>query len=137
MARVTGVRALPILGLVFFSLGLVGLITAGGLAWREMNSSRQAMADGVVVDFDNGPVVEFTTAQGVTAQFRSLVRSTSFTRGQHLPVAYNAADPADASIDGFAGRWFLPGLFGMIFGVFLVIGLILSVIGRILRPRLA
>lgn len=81
MARVTGVRALPILGLVFVTLGLVGLIAAGVLAWREQDSSRTATADGVIVDFNNGPVVEFTTAQGTTAQFRSPVRSTTFARG--------------------------------------------------------
>ncbi|OWJ67944.1 DUF3592 domain-containing protein [Inquilinus limosus] len=135
MARVTGVRALPILGLVFFCLGLAGLIAAGALAWREMDSSRTATADGVIVDFNNGPVVEFTTAQGTVAQFRSPVRSTTFVRGQHLPVAYDPADPSDAAVDGFAGRWFLPSLFGLIFGVFLVIGLALSLLGRVLRPR--
>jgi hypothetical protein len=137
MARVTGVRALPIIGLVFVCLGLAGLVAAGVLGWREMNSSRQAKADGVIVDFNNGPVVEYTTAQGVTAQFRSAVRSTSFVRGQHLPVAYDPADPADAAIDGFTGRWFLPGLFGILFGAFLVVGLVLSVMGRALRPRQA
>ena len=137
MARVTGVRALPILGLVFFGLGLLGLIAAGVLAWREMNGSRQVMADGVIVDFNNGPVIEFITAQGTTAQFRSPVRSSSFVRGEHLPVAYDPADPADPAIDGFVGRWFLPGLFAMIFGVFLVIGIVLALLGRVLRPRLA
>ncbi|MGO4127346.1 DUF3592 domain-containing protein [Inquilinus sp. YAF38] len=137
MARVTGVRALPILGLVFFGLGLLGLIAAGVLAWREMDGSRQAKAEGVIVDFNNGPVVEYTTEHGATAQFRSAVRSSSFMRGQHLPVAYDPADPTDAAIDGFAGRWFLPGLFCLIFGVFLAVGLVLSVLGRILRPRLA
>jgi len=63
------------------------------------------------------------------------VRSTTFARGQHLPVAYDPADPGDAAVDGFAGRWFLPSLFGIIFGVFLVIGLALSLFGRLLQPR--
>ena len=137
MARVTGVKALPIIGLVFVCLGLAGLVGAGVLAWLEMNGSRQASANGVIVDFAAGPVVEFTTGQGATAQFRSGVRSTSFALGQRVPVAYDPADPADAAIDGFIGRWFLPGLFAMIAGVFLVIGIVLFLLGRMLRPRLA
>lgn len=135
MARVTGVRALPSIGLVFVCLGLLGLIAAGVPGWLEMNGSRQARANGVIVDFAVGPVVEYTTGQGAVVRFRSAVRSTTFALGQSVPVAYDPADPADAAIDGFIGRWFLPGLFAMIFGVFLVIGLILSVVGRILRPR--
>jgi hypothetical protein len=137
MARVTGVRALPSVGLVFIGLGLLGLIAAGVLGLLEINGSRQAQADGVIVDFAVGPVVEFTTGQGATVQFRSAVRSTSFALGQHVPVAYDPADPAGAAIDGFIGRWFLPGLFAMIAGVFLVIGIVLFLLGRMLRPRLA
>lgn len=137
MARVTGVRAIPKVGLVFIGLGLLGLIAAGVLGLLEVNSSRQARANGVIVDFAVGPVVEFTTGQGATAQFRSGVRSTSFALGQRVPVAYDPAAPADAAIDGFVGRWFLPGLFAMIFGVFLVIGIVLFLLGRMLRPRLA
>ena len=137
MARVTGVKALPIIGLVFVCLGLAGLVGAGVLAWLEMNGSRQATANGVIVDFAVGPVVEYTTGQGAIVQFRSAVRSTTFARGQRVPVAYDPADPSDAAIDGFIGRWFLPGLFAMIAGVFLVIGLVLTLLGRVLRPRLA
>ena len=137
MARVTGVRAISKVGLVFVCLGLAGLIAAGVLAWLEMNGSRQATANGVIVDFAVGPVVEYTTGQGAIVQFRSAVRSTTFARGQRVPVAYDPADPSDAAIDGFIGRWFLPGLFAMIAGVFLVIGLVLALLGRMLRPRLA
>ncbi|MGL4964538.1 MAG: DUF3592 domain-containing protein [Inquilinus sp.] len=137
MARVTGVKALPIIGLVFVCLGLTGLIGAGVLGGLELISSRQARANGVIVDFAVGPVVEYTTGQGATVQFRSGVRSTSFALGQRVPVAYDPADPADAAIDGFLGRWFLPGLFGMLFGIFLAVGIVLALLGRMLRPRLA
>ena len=132
MARVTGVRALPIVGLVFLGLGLLGLVGAGVLGLLELRSNRQAQADGVIIGFNNGPEVEFTTSQGTTAQFRSPVRSSSFARGDHVAVAYDPDDPHDAAIDGFAGRWFLPGLFAILFGVFLVMGAVLSLLGRIL-----
>jgi hypothetical protein len=135
MARVTGVRALPIVGLVFLGLGLLGLIGAGVLGLLELRSNRQAQADGVIIGFNNGPEIEFTTSQGTTAQFRSPVRSSSFARGDRVAVAYDPADPSDAAVDGFAGRWFLPSLFAIIFGVFLVMGAVLSLVGNLLIGR--
>jgi hypothetical protein len=135
MARVTGVRALPIVGAVFLGLGLLGLIAAGVLAGVEYTSGRSAHADGVIIGFNNGPEVEFTTAGGSKVQFRSAVRSSSFYRGEQLAVAYDPAHPEEAAVDGFAGRWFLTGLFGILFGAFFVAGLVLTVLGRLLSGR--
>jgi hypothetical protein len=128
--RIQGPRALRIVGNVFLLIGLVGLLTAGVLAFRESQGPRSATADGVIVDFEYGPVVEFVTQDGRKGRLSSSVRSAFFHRGDHLPVVYSPQDPTDAAIDGFAGRWFLPGLFAILGGVFAAVGLVLGVVGR-------
>lgn len=42
----------------------------------------------------------------------------------------------NASVDSFAGRWFLAGLAGMLGGFFLLIGIALIVLGRVLTRRI-
>jgi hypothetical protein len=108
--RIQGPRALRIVGSVFLLIGLAGLVAAGVLALRESQGARSATADGVIVDFEYGPVVEFVTQDGRKGRLSSSVRSSFWHRGDRVAVAYSPDDPTDAAIDGFAGRWFLPGL---------------------------
>ena len=134
--RVQGPRALRIIGCVFLAVGLVGLVASSCLAWFEYGSARSASADGVIVGFEYGPVVEFAAANGAKYRVSSAVRSASWHTGDHLPVAYAPNDPLDARVDGFAGRWFLPALFAGLAGTFALAGLGLGLAGILFRePR--
>lgn len=128
--RIQGLPALRIVGNVFLLIGLAGLLAAGVLAFLESRSARSATAEGVIVDFDYGPVVEFVAPDGRKGRFSNSVRSSFWDRGDRVAVAYAPDDPNDAKIDGFAGRWFLPGLFSVLGGVFAAIGLVFGLIGR-------
>jgi hypothetical protein len=133
--RIHGPRALRIVGGTFLMLGLAGLVVAGALAYFESSGPRSAKAEGVIVDFEYGPVIEFASANGTTSRFSSSVRSTFWHRGDHVPVAYAPDNPSDAAIDGFAGRWFLPGLAGILGGVFALVGLCIGLVGRFIISR--
>jgi Protein of unknown function (DUF3592) len=135
--RIRGPLALKIIGKVFLTLGLAGLVAAAGFAFLELRSARSATADGIIIGFNYGPVVQFTSQDGQTAQFVSAVRSSLRQVGEHVPVAYAPDSPGDAKIDAFAGRWFLPGLFGILGGVFSFVGTALLIVGRQSRGQLA
>jgi hypothetical protein len=122
---------LLIVGTVFLAVGFAGLLAAGVLTFLESRSARSATADGVVVDFEYGPVVEFVAPDGRKGRFTSAVRTTVWHRGDRVPVAYAPEDPNDAAIDGFTGRWFLPVLFSILGSVFAVVGLGLGLFGRL------
>jgi hypothetical protein len=132
--RIQGPRALRIVGGVFLALAFAGFLACASLVWLEYRSPRSETADGVIVGFAYGPVIEFTTIDGVKSRLSSTVRSSIWHVGDHLPVAYAPGDPNDARIDGLAGRWFLPGLFGILAGVFLLVGGGLTFAGRRASP---
>lgn len=95
-----------------------------------------ATAAGRIVSVEGGyPLVEFATPDGRTVQFNNFVRSSLWSQGDQVTVAYDPADPAKAVVDGFAGRWFLAGLAGLLGAIFLVIGLVLWSVGRIALRR--
>ena len=134
--RVHGPRALRIIGCVFLTVGLVGFVASGYLAWLEYGSARSATADGLIVGFEFGPVVEFVATNGAKYRASSAVRSTFWHTGDHLPVAYAPNDPLDARVDSFAGRWFLPALFAGLACASALIGLGLGLAGILFRePR--
>ena len=80
---------------------------------------------GQIIGFEYGPKVQFTTQDGQIIQFSSSVRSSLWHKGDRVLVTYAPDNPVDVKIDGFAGRWFLPTLFGLLASVFLLIGIIL------------
>ena len=133
--RVTGAAALPIVGRVFIILGIVGLIVSGVLAIVEMYGRRTASATGRIVAAEYNPRIEFSTADGTVIRFNNAVHSSSWGDGDSVPVAYDPTNPQDASVDSFAGRWFLAGLAGLLSGFFLLIGIVLTVLGRGLMRR--
>ncbi len=135
--RISGPFALRIIGKVFLTLGLAGLVAAAGFAFLEVRSARSSTADGIIIGFNYGPVVQFTAQGGQTAQFVSAIRSSFRQVGEHVPVAYAPDSPGDAKIDAFAGRWFLPGLFGILGGVFSLVGAALLIVGRLSGSQLA
>ncbi|MGX5847872.1 DUF3592 domain-containing protein [Mesorhizobium sp. PL10] len=133
--RVTGAAALPIVGRVFMFLGIVGLIVSGVLAIVEMYGPRTASATGKIVAAEYNPLIEFSTADGTVIRFNNAVHSSFWGDGDSVPVAYDPTNPQNASIDSFAGRWFLAGLAGMLGGFFLLVGIVLTVLGRALMRR--
>jgi hypothetical protein len=135
--RIGGPRALQIVGRVFMAVGLAGLLAAASLAFLELRGARSSTTDGIIIGFDYGPVVQFTAQDGGTARFTSTVRSSFRRVGEHVPVAYAPDSPGDAEIDAFAGRWFLPGLFGILGGVFSFVGAALLIVWRLSGGQLA
>ncbi|MBA1140222.1 DUF3592 domain-containing protein [Mesorhizobium neociceri] len=133
--RVTGAAALPIVGRVFIILGIVGLIVSGVLAIVEMYGPRTALATGRIVAAEYNPRIEFSTADGTVIRFNNAVHSSFWGDGDSVPVAYDPTNPQNASVDSFAGRWFLAGLAGMLGGFFLLTGIVLIVLGRVLMRR--
>jgi hypothetical protein len=133
--RVVAARVLLIIGVVFLLVGSTGLAAAGVLAFRESHSGRVARAEGVIVSADYRALIEFRAANGETVQFRNSVGSSLGAEGDRVSVAYDPANPRHAAVDAFVGRWFLPGLFTILFGVFFAVGLGLGLTGWLLRRR--
>lgn len=135
--RVSGAPALPVLGRVFLLLGLLGLIVSSGLAIVELTGRHSATTTGRITEMGGGyPRIAFTAQDGRAVQFTNGVRSSFWRRGDQIAVAYDPADPSDAVVNGFGGRWFLAGLAGVIGGVFFLIGLVFWLIGTIIVRRM-
>ena len=134
--RVTGAAALPIVGKVFIILGIVAFVVSGVLAIIEMYGPRTDSASGKIVAAEYYPLVEFTTADGTVIRFNNAVHSSFWGVGDSVPVAYDPTNPQNASVDRFAGRWFLAWLAGMLGGFFLLIGIVLTLLGRALMRRM-
>lgn len=133
--RVSGRAALSVVGRVFLVLGLVALAIALTFALIERGAGRTASATGTIVAFAPNAVVAFDVPDGRTVQVTTSVRSTTLRLGDRMDVAYDPARPEDGRLDGMVGRWFAAGLAG-IFGVcFTLVGLGLSLAGRLSGPR--
>jgi hypothetical protein len=128
-------RVFAVLGTVFLLIGIAGYAVSGVFVLIENGSGRTAKADGVLVNADYRALIQFTTASGQTVQFRNSINSTSNNAGDHVPVVYDPAKPEGAAVDSFVGRWFLPGLFGIIASPFLVVGLGFTLARMVMRGR--
>jgi Protein of unknown function (DUF3592) len=135
--RIHGPRALRIIGRVFLGLGLICFLSAAALAVVELHGGRSGSADGTITGFNGGPMVQFTTPDGAVVRFGSAIRSSFRHVGDHVPVAFRPERPDDARIDGFAGRWFPAGLFGILAAAFLLVGGGLTVAGQRVADRSA
>ena len=134
--RVTGAAALPIVGRVFIILGIVAFVVSGVLTIMETHGPRTASTFGKIVAAEYYPLVEFSTGNGTVIRFTNAVHSSSWGDGDSVPVAYDPTNPQNASVDSFAGRWLPAGLAGMLGGFFLLIGIVLIVLGRVLTRRI-
>jgi hypothetical protein len=128
--RVQGPAALAIIGRLFLVLGLAGLAVAlyfGGNEWRSRHT---ANAPGKIVAVGTLPAIEFSMPDNSIIRFTNTTRSSSLHVGDNVTVAYDPANPSDAVIDSFTGRWFSTGLAALLGGGFLVVGMGLSIFGR-------
>ncbi|GLS19268.1 hypothetical protein GCM10007874_22850 [Labrys miyagiensis] len=128
--RVRGPAALAIIGRIFLVLGLGGLAVAVYFAGNEWRGRHTATASARIVAIGKLPAMEFTMADGSVIRFTNNVRSSSWQVGDNVAIAYDPGNPSDAVVDGFAGRWFPAGLAGLLGGAFLILGVVLTVIGR-------
>jgi len=101
-----------------------------------MHGPRTARATGKIIAAEYNPLIEFSTADGQVIRFNNTVHSSSWGDGDSVPVAYDPNNPQNASIDSFAGRWFLASLAAMLGGFFVLIGIVLTVLGRVLIRRI-
>ncbi|MGA9335355.1 MAG: DUF3592 domain-containing protein [Rudaea sp.] len=128
-------KALWAAGIIFLVVGL-GMLTGGFFLWRsQANFVAHALhADGTVTDLDYQrgskgkgtyhPVVEFSAQGGKIIHFTSSTGSNpaSYSRGDHLRVLYDGANPEHASIDSFMSNWFGTLMLGGLGLVFALIG---------------
>lgn len=124
-----------IVGILFLLIGL-GLLTGGFFMWRSKADfvAHALHADGTVTGLDyqrsskgSGtyhPLVQFTAQDGNIVNFTSDSgsRPAAYSRGDHLPVLYAAANPEDAVIDSFIDLWLGTLIFAGLGLVFTLIG---------------
>ncbi|WP_448951863.1 DUF3592 domain-containing protein [Labrys neptuniae] len=128
--RARGRAALPIVGRTFLILGFAGLLGAPVLGMNEWRSPRSASAPGTIVATDPYPVISFATPQGNVIRFTNITRSSLLRAGDSVTVAYNPAIPTDAALGGLAGRWFFTALAAGLGAIFMLVGGLLTLIGR-------
>lgn len=134
---------------VFTIVGLVFLIAGIGLAIfvgaylvndydKALNGER---AEAVVLQARDGtkPILEFRTRRGEPIRIEGKISSSPspYDVGERVSVFYDPADPADALIDTFIERWFLPLLFGGFGTVFLLVGGTMVTLARRSSRKLA
>ena len=134
--RVTGAAALRIVGRMFIILGIVAFVVSGVLAIIEMCGHRTASTFGKIVAAEYYPIIQFSTRDGVVIRFSSAVHSSSFGVGDSVAVDYDPNNPHNASIGSFVGRWFDAELAGVVGGILLLIGIVLTVLRRVLMRRI-
>lgn len=107
---------------ILLAIGLALLAGAGCCFWNEWQFARRAeRVDGKIVGVEHGqeigssgyPLIRFATRDGQSVQFRANVPMRGaiqgpglrgYEVGQHLPVLYDPAHPADAVVDEFMAR---------------------------------
>ena len=145
----TGSAALLIAGGIFSVLGLCFLLVAGATtAWTEHFLSKSLPATGTVTALRTvadtqahsesyAPVFSFVARDGQSYAVDSGSSSNppGFAVGETVRVLYDPANPTDAKIDTFFQIWVLPIVFGILGGIFTLVGLTLLVVGRLTRRR--
>lgn len=129
-----------LIGLLFIAIGIFILISAvvSLLKRRKQNASSQPTT-GVVVGFAREmgrsgylfyPQVEFQLATGQIIRFQSAVGSNRATYGigQQVKVLFSSYNPQEAEIDSVSAMWLLPGCMIGMGGIFLIIGVLLSIV---------
>lgn len=128
-------KTLWVVGIVFFLVG-VGMLTGGFFMWRSHATfvAHAAHADGVVTDLDYQrsskgggtyhPRVDFTAANGTVVHYTSSSGSNPapYSRGDHVVMLYDPANPERAQIDSFMENWFVTLFLGGMGLVFALVG---------------
>lgn len=138
-------KVFRILGIVFFSIGIVLLAVAFLIYNGTASFRREALsAPGTVIDLtlersstSSGsssssyyPIVEFRTEGGETIRFRGSTGSNppSFRKGQQVTIRYRPGEPYTAKIDTFGQMWLGVIITGSIGVPFFILGFIFLLI---------
>ena len=126
-------------GPIFAGTGSLLLLLGLLFYWRTSSFLARAVpAEGVVVDFRTSrgseggttyrPVVSFQTHEGEAHQFTDAVSTNppGFSIGDPVPIAYDPANPGRAKITKPFRLWFVTGLMTGLGGLFLLLGVILT-----------
>ncbi len=126
---------LNVVPLVFAGLGLVMVAVAAWLLVADWSFARKAeRSEGIVVALEErrgsksrstwAPIVEHQTVQG-PVRFTSPGASSppSYAVGDRVALLVDPADPANAQIDSFMERWFVPLIFGVLGVIFAGVGI--------------
>lgn len=124
--------------LIALGFGIVGLILLVASIFVYFNTrafiDRSVITTGTVVDMSAEwdedhdrvyyPIIEFETATGERASFKSNVSSTTPDDdiGNTVPVRYDPADPDNAGVNTFLALWFATIFLVIIGVVFTVLG---------------
>ncbi|MEY2796098.1 MAG: hypothetical protein RIR10_1814 [Planctomycetota bacterium] len=114
------------------SVTTTGTVTAQSM---QMQRSGPVGAPGRNTSASSRPtraeVVEFTAADGTRIEFRSKISSSDpFAVGATVPVRYNPADPADATIDTWFRLWGFPLIFLAVGVLEMCVGIIFLAVSR-------
>jgi Protein of unknown function (DUF3592) len=124
-----------IVGGVFLPIGLVFLAVALYFFKADQTLAESgARAEGTVIEVvrarDTGgkimyrPLVEFRTPGGERQEFASDVSASTpgYGRGERVQVLFDPDNPADAKIDSFMERFFIPLIFSLLGSIFTIVG---------------
>lgn len=128
-------KTLRLVSLIFGVIGVVFLGVAAVVAYGQSGPrAGWKTAQGEVIghayerdrDGDGGyrTVVRFSTEDGRVVEVKSRVRTSwrALDVGAAAPVDYHSGSPDDARIATATERWFLPGIFGLLGGIFVAVG---------------
>jgi Protein of unknown function (DUF3592) len=130
-------RILGVVGAIVLLIG-VGALTGGFFAWRSYAdfNSRAVGAEGIVTDMayqtpakgksdgTYSPIVEFTAPDGAIVHITGSVSSNppAYSRGDHVRVLFDSANPRIARLDSVTETWGPILLLGGLGSLFALIG---------------
>ncbi|GHO85830.1 DUF3592 domain-containing protein [Dictyobacter formicarum] len=144
-------RANPLLvGLIFFLVGLIfgivaivfwfssqsflgGTVSATGQIVSCRYSTNSSSNHVATANSTCRPDVRFTTQSGQEITFTSSISSSTYNKGDNVPVLYHPNHPGDARIADFVSLWLFPLIFGGMGALFLIIGFCLVVLPLLFR----
>jgi len=140
-------------GWAFLAGGLIYGVVVFGITSHSVRATGYivkfvAVRKGKLLPLDAGlsdtvksPLIQFKTASGSIIEFiaTATARSSSYTVGEQVPVAYNPADPKKCRIDAPWRVWSLPIILVGLGVVFIILASLVSIgagdMPRRLTPR--
>lgn len=124
-----------IVGGIFFPIGLVLVAVALYFIQADRKLAQAGgRAEGTVIEIVHArgtsgkivyrPLVEFRTPGRERQEFANDVSSSlpGYGRGERVQVLFDPDNPADAKIDSFMERFFIPSIFGLVGSIFTIVG---------------
>ena len=116
-----------LIGIVFTIIGILTFITTQ----KAVKTYEPTTAEITDFDRDGYPYVKYTV-DGKEYEVRLNFSSSTMRTGQQMQIAYDPSDPYQV-IESGAGAYLLPGIFGFIGIIFVIISVLL--IRSLLRAR--